>query len=280
MSETGAGPWSRELEIARSMAVVAGHAVMAVRGTAEVMKKAHGEPVTAADLEANRIILERLAREFPDDAILSEETPSDPSRAQAKRIWIIDPIDGTREFIEGTEDFAIQIGLVENGEPVVGVVNQVAKGRLYTACKGGGAFLDGKDGAAPRRVATSTKTDPHEMAITVSRWHKSKKHGVIAGVVKPARTVPAGSIGVKMGLVATGEVDLYLHPSRYTAEWDTCAPHVILTEAGGMLTDFEGKPLRYNQPDPHHPRGIAATNGKVHAQILALLAPVLTELGF
>ena len=271
----------QELTVATALAEKAGRAVMALRGKAAVTKKAFGEPVTAADLEANRIILEGLAEHFPDDAILSEETPSDPIRRESERVWIIDPIDGTREFIDGTADFAIQIGLAVAGEPVVGVVYQVAKRRLYLAARGSGAWVEDPEtaGRARKRLATSDVRDPAKMKMTVSRFHRTKKNDLVIATVKPVELVPAGSIGVKMGLVSRGSVDLYLHPSKKCAEWDTCAPHAILAEAGGTVTDFAGAPLRYNQADPHHPRGIAATNGKAHLLVLGLVAPILGDLG-
>jgi 3'(2'), 5'-bisphosphate nucleotidase len=267
---------SRELAFATSLAEEAAVAVMAARGTAKVTKKAGGEPVTAADLEANRIILAGLVREFPADAILSEETPSDSSRLRSSRVWIIDPIDGTREFIEGTDDFAVQIGLAVEGEPVLGVVFQCARRRLFLAAKGTGAWVEDPSvpGRARRALVPSAVTDPREMMLTVSRWHHSKKHDILAAALAPRGTLPAGSIGVKMGLVALSKADVYLHPSSKVAEWDSCGPDAILREAGGAVTDLFGAPLLYNQPDPHHPRGLAASNGRAHAAILARVSPV------
>lgn len=273
---------TRELSVAVELAETAGRAVMAMRGKAAVRKKAGGEPVTEADLEANRIILEGLAKEFPRDAILSEETPSDPMRRKNDRVWIVDPIDGTREFIDGTADFAVQIGLAIEGVPVLGVVYQVARRRLYLASEGQGAFVEDPEtrGRARRALVTGGETVPSNMTMTVSRFHRTKKNDAIIAAVKPIAIVPAGSIGVKMGLVSMGKVDLYLHPSKLCAEWDTCGPAAILIEAGGAVTDFFGAPLRYNEIDPHHPRGIAASNGKAHDAVLGIVAPILGTLGF
>lgn len=272
---------SQELETAIQLARAAGDAVMNVRGTAEVTMKAGGEPVTAADLAANHIIVDGLKSAFPRDCVLSEELVSDPVRLKASRVWIVDPIDGTREYIDGTDDFAVQIGLAVDGVPVLGVVNQVAASRLYLAVAGGGAFL--ADPAKPKhreRIRVSGVDDPRGMRLTVSRFHKSRKHGALQAIVKPKQIVPAGSIGVKMGLVARGVVDLYLHPSHQTAEWDTCGPDVILREAGGAVTDFFGQPLLYNKPDPHHPQGVAASNGAIHTQILAMVEETVRGFGF
>ena len=274
--------FAAEIDAALELAVSAGRVVMEKRGRAAVKQKAGGEPVTEADLAANQIIVEGLASRFPADAILSEETVSDDSRLRASRVWIIDPIDGTREYIEGTEDFAVQIGLCVDGVPVVGVVNQAAAHRLYWAVAGEGAWLDDPRNTArkTRRLAVSSVSDPTKMKLTISRWHRSKKHAAIQEIVKPAELIPAGSIGVKMGLVAQAKADLYLHPSTRCAEWDTCGPDIVLREAGGAVTDFFGAPLRYNQPDPHHPIGVAASNAIAHASILKSHESTVRGFGF
>lgn len=273
---------SREIEVALELAIAAGEVVLAKRGKASVKQKAGGEPVTEADLAANHLIVDGLQAKFPGDFVLSEELAADPKRLQASRVWIVDPIDGTREYIDGTADFAVQIGLAIDGVTVAGVVNQVAQHRLFWATQGGGAFLDDprRSDRRTRRLSVTSTADPHEMKLTVSRWHRSKKHEAIQKVLRPKAVVPAGSIGVKMGLVAMGAVDCYLHPSNKTAEWDTSAPDVILREAGGVVTDFFGAPLLYNKPEPHHPQGVAATNGKAHAAILASLDTTVRGFGF
>jgi len=168
---------SKEIEVALSLAVTAGKVVLEKRGTAAVTKKAGGEPVTEADLAANRIIVEGLQARFPADAILSEELVSDPVRLKAKRVWIIDPIDGTREYIDGTHDVAVQIGLAISGVPVLGVVNQAATHRLFWSVLGQGAWLDDPR-TTPRRtkrLKVTSEKNPTQMRLTVSRWHRSKK---------------------------------------------------------------------------------------------------------
>lgn len=273
---------SKELDAALELAISAGKIVLEKRGTAEVTKKAGGEPVTEADLAANRLIVAGLHDRFPQDAVLSEELVSDPVRLKARRVWIIDPIDGTREYIDGTTDFAVQIGLSIDGVPVLGAVNQAATHRLFWSVLGQGAWLDDPRTTArrTRRLQVTAVTDPAQMRLTVSRWHRSKKHTAIQDIVRPREVIPAGSIGVKMGLVSNAEADLYLHPSTRCAEWDTCGPDAILREAGGSVTDFFGMPLLYNQPDPHHALGVAASNGAAHAAILRMLDQTVRNFGF
>ena len=275
---------SREMEVALELAVSAGRIVLDKRGSASVTQKAGGEPVTEADLAANHLIADGLHARFPEDAVLSEELVSDASRLGKSRVWIVDPIDGTREYIDGTEDFAVQIGLAIDGVAVLGVVNQAAANRLFWAATGDGAWLGdpraGTGGRKGTRLAVTSISEPREMRLTVSRWHRTKKHTAIHDVLKPKEIVPAGSIGVKMGLVAMGRVDCYLHPSSKTAEWDTCGPDVIVREAGGAVTDFFGQPLLYNKPDPHHPEGVAVSNGPAHARLLSMLDETVRGFGF
>lgn len=271
----------RELEVAKRLAVQAGREAAALRAAHTVTHKAGGDPVTNADIAANEIILEGLSQAFPGEAILSEETPSDPKRLTAGRVWIIDPIDGTKEYITGTGDWAVQIGLAEAGLSVLGVVNQVEKKRLFSGFSGGGAFVEEPDsGKNRRKLQTSRERDPFHMRMTASRWHRSKKFAALQALLKPVDVISAGGIGVKMGLLALAEVDLYLHPSRGCSEWDSCAPNIVLREAGGEVTDLFGAPLRYNGETPLHQAGIACSNGAVHGQILALIEETVRGFGF
>lgn len=271
-----------ELQTAVALAEQASEVVLRMRKTAKVHSKAGGEPVTEADLAANVILMEGLARAFPADAILSEETESDPSRLDASRVWILDPIDGTREFIGGTDDFAVQIGLAIDGEAVLGVVHQCARDRLFVASRGGGAWLErpNTQGRPRTRLHVSRETDPRAMRMTVSRWYKSKKQNALRERVRPKEIVPAGGVGIKVALVAMGKADLYLHPSSSMSEWDTCAPGVVVGEAGGVITDLFGKPLRYNAPVPVHPRGLIAANPAAQQRILADIEDVVRGFGW
>ncbi len=271
-----------ERRLAVALAEEAGRAVMAARGTAAVTHKPDGDPVTAADLAANRIIEAGIRARFPGDGILSEETADDSARLGRSRVWIVDPIDGTKEYIDGTDDFAVQIGLCVDGRPRLGVVHQVARSRLFVAVEGEGAVLEdpAAPDRAPRRLRVGAEDDPGRMRMTVSRWHRTKRLEALTRELKPASLLPAGSIGVKVGLVADGTADLYLHPSRKTAEWDTCAPSVVIHEAGGLLTDLFGEPLLYNRPSPIHPRGLIATNPRALPVVVKRIAEVAAGFGF
>ena len=236
------------------------------------------EPVTIADRSASRIIVDGLAEAFPGDAILSEEEPDDlKTRLARKRVWFIDPIDGTAGFIKKDGDFAVQIGLAENGEPVLGVVLLPFHGDAYHAVKRGGAFV--LRGSEQKRLHVSQRTDFREMYLAVSRNHRSRITSQIKQDFGVAGEVQRGSVGLKIGLIAEQVCDLYIHPSPRTKFWDTCGPQVILEEAGGKLTDVFGYPIRYDIADVQNHNGVFASNGVVHERTVKRLRPILREVG-
>jgi 3'(2'), 5'-bisphosphate nucleotidase len=237
------------------------------------------EPVTAADKAASRMIVDGLHSAFPADAILSEEEPDDAeTRLKHDRAWIIDPIDGTAGFIKKDGDFAIQIGLADKGVPVVGVVYLPFHETLYYATKGGGAFAVIKDGET-RRLSVSSKTEFAEMTMAFSRNHPSKGIMRILDSFGFADGMQRGSVGLKIGLIAESICDIYIHLSPRTKFWDTCAPQIILEEAGGRLTDIFGEPMRYDLGDVQNYGGILASNGASHEKAVEKLRPVLNEIG-
>src|SRR6266481_5331306 len=203
------------------------------------------EEVTAADREANELIVGRLQKEFPHDGILAEESVDSAHRLDKDRVWLIDPMDGTKNFINRDGDFAVQIGLAVGGESVVGVVYQPVRGVLYRAVRDRGAWLEAGDKPATR-MSVSKQTKPGEMILASSRSHPSPRMGRIVSAFGFKDETRRGSVGVKVGLIAEQEADLYLHLSPSTKQWDTCGPEAILAEAGGQLTDLFGQPLRYN----------------------------------
>jgi len=239
----------------------------------------HFEPVTTADREASRIIVEGLKELFQYDAVLSEEETDDAdSRLSKNRVWIIDPIDGTAGFVKKDGDFSVQIGLAENGEPVLGVVLLPFHTTLYYAVKGEGAFAS-FDGSTPEALHTSGRAAFNEMTLAFSRNHPSKGITAIIAGFRFADAVQRGSIGLKIGLIAEKQADIYVHLSPRTKLWDTCAPQVILEEAGGRLTDLFGETYRYDIRDVQNHGGIVATNGVAHDAVIERLRPILNEIG-
>ncbi len=239
----------------------------------------HYEPVTAADKEASRIIIAGLREAFPDDAILSEEEVDEvEDRLSASRVWIIDPIDGTAGFVKKDGDFAVQIGLAENGVAVLGVVLLPFHGRTYSAIKNSGAYVEHND-AGPWKLAVSDLSEFDDMTLAFSRNHPSTGISAILSEFGFADSTQRGSIGLKIGLIAERQADAYIHLSSRTKLWDTCAPQVILEEAGGRLTDLFGESFRYDVRDLQNYGGIVATNGGSHDLVLEKLGPILSEIG-
>jgi 3'(2'), 5'-bisphosphate nucleotidase len=243
-----------------------------------VHKSENEDPVTQADTAANDVIMRGLEAEFPADGLLSEESVDTVRRLDLARAWIIDPLDGTRGFISGNGDFAVQIGLAVEGAAALGVVYLPVPDVLYYAVHGQGAWVVRPE-TEPERVRVSTQTDVPRMRLAVSRTHRSPKMDAVMRAFGFRDEVARGSVGIKIGLIVERQCDLYIHLSPRTKQWDTCAPEAILNEAGGRLTDLWGTPYRYNTTDVQNRNGLIATNGAAHQSVVAGLAPLLAGFG-
>lgn len=260
-----------ELAAACDAARAAGRAAMRFYGSARGVEKEGGSPVTEADHAANRVIVDALAAAFPGDAILSEESADSAARLSAERVWIVDPLDGTREFLAQNGEFAVMIGLAVGGRAVLGVVYQPADDVLFAAAEGEGASITRGGETVPLRC---DEPGGDALRLVGSRSHPDPLLVRMQEALGITDVRPSGSVGVKCGLIALGERDLYVHPVPYLKEWDTCAPEAILRAAGGDVTDCRGEPLRYNKPDPRQPHGIVAcAPGRMDA-VLARIRPV------
>jgi len=235
--------YQRELEIALSAAREAGAAVRHYYETGtEAWEKSEDNPLTQADLASDRIIAKHLRGAFPDDGLLSEETVDDLSRVEKPRVWIVDPMDGTKEFTQQIPEFCVSIGLVEDGEPVVGVAYNPAADVAIWASRGGGAFKEGE------RVRVTDCARIEDAVVIASRTEISRdKFEAHAGWFKELR--PVGSIAWKLACIAAGDADLNVSFAPKN-EWDVCAGDVLVREAGGVYVDFDGAPRVYNQKNP------------------------------
>jgi len=265
---------AKELETAVQLARAAGVAVMGFYGTTEADEKAGGSPVTAADHASNDVILDGLRTVFPDDAILSEESKDDRSRLEAARVWIVDPLDGTKEFLARNGEFSVMIGLVVDGERVLGVVHLPDGDVTYGAVAGQGAWVERAGEREPLRAA---EADMDALRMVGSRSHPDPLLEEMTEALGVDDVAPSGSVGIKCALIAEGRRDVYIHPVPYLKEWDTCAPEVILREAGGRVTDCLGGRLEYNRPDPHQPHGILACAPGIHARVLEVIEPIYED---
>ena len=234
--------FERELAAAREAARVAGEIIARhCRSDRESCDKAEDSPVTHADLEANEAIRGVLGESFPEDAILSEETRDSPGRLDAGRLWIIDPLDGTKEFIQSIPEFAVSIGLALDGEPVLGVVYQPLTRECFWGCRGAGTYLDD----VPTRISSVGRLD--QAVVLSSRTEMSR------GQMDPYRELfkevrPVGSVALKLALVAAGRADFWISAAP-KSEWDVCGGDLLVREAGGTFVTLAEGPRRYNQAD-------------------------------
>jgi 3'(2'), 5'-bisphosphate nucleotidase len=261
----------KELERAKSLAREAGRILLDYyQNGAQVRWKGHNDPVTAADHAANEMLVRELHRHFPHDAILSEEIPDDLSRLNNDRVWMVDPMDGTKQFIDRIDEFAVMIGLAIEGEAKLGVVYHPSPDRMFYAAPGTGAFVEEK--WTTKRLRVAELDDPSKITLAISRSHHSPRIDLICEKLGINKRISHGSVGLKFGLIAEGRAHLYIHLGGRTNQWDTCGPEAILREAGGAVTDIRGEALKYNRSELHNLRGIIASNSVIHNRILETIA--------
>ncbi len=234
--------FERETEAAREAAIHAGKIIAEFsKGDRKHWDKAEDNPVTQADLAANDAIQTLLHRAFPDDTILSEEIKDSKERLRAERVWIIDPLDGTKEFIEGVPEFAVSIALTIRGEPVVGCVHQPLTGESFWGAKGSGAFVD------DRRISVTPTAALDESVVLSSRTEmKRGQMGPYENVFKEIK--PVGSVALKLALVAAGRADFWISAAP-KSEWDVCGGDLLVREAGGTFITLDRGVRVYNQED-------------------------------
>jgi 3'(2'), 5'-bisphosphate nucleotidase len=270
---------AHELDIARRVAIEAAALVRRYHGKGvKVDRKAGDEPVTEADHAANELIVTRMREAFPQDAILSEELPDDGSRFRNRRVWMVDPIDGTSDFIQGENGYAVMIGLTIDGRPMVGAVSQPPTGVTFAGAVATGpadgasiAWKETSDGRRTRLV-TSVLAGPPGIRLVASKSHRTSDVDRFRRALEIEDEINLGGVGVKVNLVAEGSRDLYVYPGGRTKIWDTCAPEAILVAAGGRMTDGFGLPLRYTDPELYNKHGILASNGPLHDLVVKRMA--------
>jgi 3'(2'), 5'-bisphosphate nucleotidase len=271
-------PLAAELRVARRLARDAGQLVVDLRERGpealQVERKAGDEPVTIADRAASELIVAGLEAAFPHDLVISEERAGgldDAARAGRRRVWFVDPIEGTKDFIRGAEGFAVMIGLVDGGRPVLGVVYQPTQGGTFWAAPGLGAWFARGDGP-PRRLAVREVRDLGALRLVASASHRTSATDEVKTALGITDERNIGSVGIKLALIALGERDLYVNPTPRCKAWDTCAPQAIIEAAGGVLTDGRGGALPYDRVDLGLPAGLVACGEAVHPAVLARLA--------
>lgn len=238
------------LELAKHAAIKAGKVVLDIYESGEFKsyQKADESPVTSADYKANEIIMEILQAQTPDIPIMSEESKNGllADRVHWHRYWLIDPIDGTQEFIARSGDFAVNIALIENNAPVMGVIYWPPGETLYYAHKGHGAFKESPIGTKQIHVRKFASLTDDVIMIAISRRQSRDKIMCRMNESRTYQTMPLGSCSLKSCFIAEGKADLFLRMG-VTGEWDTGASQCIVEEAGGNILDAHFVPLTYNQ---------------------------------
>lgn len=261
-----------DLALALDAAWEAGAALMRAFGeSGEVRYKEPDQPVTKADLEADALLGARLRRARPADGWLSEETADGPARLGCDRVWVVDPLDGTRSFIRGYREFAVSVALAVLGEVVAGVVYNPGRSDLFWAVRGSGAYRAGDwTGGAPvgQRLRVANQPAPGRPSVLASRTEIGR--GEFEVFDRDWTVRPLGSTAYKLAAVAAGMGNAFVSRGP-KSEWDVAAGGLIVEEAGGVVTDAGGGPLRYNRADPQVP-GVVAASRHLHGRILELIA--------
>ncbi|MGH7549467.1 MAG: 3'(2'),5'-bisphosphate nucleotidase CysQ family protein [Gemmatimonadota bacterium] len=273
------GAGADDLAVAAEAACAGGRSVVErYAHDPEVRPGQWGGPVTEADRASHGAILEVLARAVPEDGIVSEEDEGErPAPGRGDRLWLVDPLDGTREYIARNGEFSVMVGLAVKGRATVGAVYQPVPGRLFLGMVSGGSWVvddpsNGANNVRPLRVAAGGAMG--RLRVVRSRSHGDERLARLEELPGGIEWVVSGSVGIKCALIAEDRADLYVHPAPYLKEWDTCAPEAVLAGAGGRITDCRGELLTYGKTDPHQPGGIFAAR----PDAWELAAPVVGRL--
>jgi 3'(2'), 5'-bisphosphate nucleotidase len=225
-------------------------------------KKDDDSPITQADIESNKILKEVL--EETGITILSEEDVDDKKRLSEGKIWIIDPLDGTTDFVNRTGEFTVMVGLVENNKSVLGLIYWPIKKKMYLAEVGKGAF---RYDEGWKKIEVSVVSELQNCQALVSRHHLSEKEKELLDEMEISVVTGMGS-SLKVTEIASGKAEVFVTSTSKMKQWDTCASNCIISEAGGKMTDLSGKEFSYNTETVFHENGILVTNGLIHQDAL------------
>lgn len=231
--------------------------------TFEVEDKSPDNPVTDADYAADTLLKERLSARLPQAGWLSEETVDSPERLDQAYVWVVDPLDGTKEFVMGIPEFSVSVGLVHQGTPVLGVIYNPATKELYTTVRGEGVSLNGEP------VTVSDRAQLRGARVDASR--SEMKRGEFEPFADFIEVKVMGSIAYKLARVAAGQADATWSRGPKN-EWDICAGALLVQEAGGQCVNLDTTPFTFNRPNPKV-KGIIASNNHLYQKVLETLAP-------
>ncbi len=292
--------WETARTEACRAAALAWQAIEGLYRSGNKVKQTDEGPSTSADHLADRIILDHLKARFPTEEFgyLTEESEDDRERLARRRVWIIDPIDGTVDFIKKTGNFTVHVALVEELEPEIWLpvaatvywpLAQEAAGAsppsglMYSAVRGRGSqticYENHAPVGEPSPVRVSGSSTIPELRAVMSSTHRDERLDRLIELFGFAQVRSVGSMGVKMNLISSGDFDCYINPVRgRVREWDSCAPELILTEAGGRVTGCEGTHRSYNRESVYLENGLVASNGQCHEALIERLAEIEASL--
>ena len=255
----------QELECALHAAQEAGNLLMDYLHRVTKESKDDGEWVSEADRAADDCLRGIISKGFPDDALLTEETPDDRSRLEADRVWIIDPLDGTREYLTGIDEWALHIALAVDGQPELGVIHRPSREETWVGIPGCGAFK--RTGAGNKFEPCICDDDGQDVRVVLSRRDLGEVGKRWLSHLPVQEEVRCGGSGLKAMLVAEGNCQVYGALTPKMKEWDTCAPHAIVVAAGAHCLDLAGRPLRYNRSDIHADQGFLVVSKGSYARL-------------
>ena len=253
-----------ELDVAIEAAIKAGNIILEIYDKEyEKSTKSDDSPITEADLKSNEIIKKILSK--TSHVILSEEDKDDFNRLSEETIWIVDPLDGTSDFIDKTGEFTVMIALVKNKKPILGVIGWPTEKTVFAAQKGKGAFRysNGKW----EKIQVSNISVFSKCRAVGSRHHLSEIEKSFIKKLKIEKFTSIGS-SLKVGKISSGEAEAYITTTNKMKEWDSAASYCIVNEAGGKMTDMLGNDILYNNKIVNHKNGILVTNGQIHEKIV------------
>jgi 3'(2'), 5'-bisphosphate nucleotidase len=265
-------PFEREMEVALQAAEAAGRLILDHYERFVAIPDAPSSISTDADRDSQELILQTISRHFPADALCAEEKTAtlDAALRNGPRLWIVDPIDGTAGFARKNGEFSVMIAFVEKGAMMVGVVLKPVDWVCTFARKGEGCWRYYGTGGDRVRCQVGTAGELSAATMTQSR-SKTAKTNPMSAKLKPARIVETYSAGLKLAQVASGETDLYVNTYAEFHDWDICAGHILVEEAGGKVTTLAGEPIRYGTDGFKQRCGLVATNGRLHDRAIELL---------
>jgi len=267
--------WEKELALALHAAEAAGRLILEHYHRLEAVPDAPSDISTETDRAAQETILQIIHQAFPGDALCAEEkTPTLSSAASnGPRLWIVDPIDGTRGFARKNGEFSVMVAFVDDSQMVAGVVLEPVTWKCTYAMRGGGCWRS--QGSEPPRNACRVGSASTLKSATVTQSRsKTARESPVVKTLKPKRILETYSAGLKLAQVASGEADLYVNIYPEFHDWDICAGHILVEEAGGMVTNLAGAPIVYGSTGFKQTGGMLASNGILHVAALKAMKGV------